>query len=752
MSASHPGDNPPYPEIDADQVMRLVLAHTDDIVICYAADTTILWASPSLERILGYPVADLVGTTFRLSVPEDQDRNLAVFNDAVAQGGTRLRNRSRLKRADGTQVWMDARIYMLRADDSGLQYSVVVLRDVDEQVRTELLLRQSESDFRMMAEHTQDIVFRTDLDNVLQWVSPSFTSITGWDAERWIGQDADHLIHPDDLPALAQAERHVRREGATTSDLRVRCANGTYRWMTLVVEEVASGDSLVRIGSARVSEEAHRTRSLLSRAEDQLRATIDTLLDPHIVLQAVRDTTGQIVDFIYTDANEAACDYNGMSYQQLVGTRLLDLLPGQGESGIFEAYCRVVETGEPLILDDYSFEQQLRNLRGQTRLYDLRVAKLGDGLSYTWRDVTDRYSVQRTLMASEERFRLAMTVAPIGMAVLDLSEGFTEVNPALCRLLGRDSAWLLGHRIENVLVPGEVARFREIRQLLLTGQEKSHTIEQRFLTATGQMVRFDHSIAVVRDSDNRPTSFVCQFIDRTRWIEGEEPAEGAAGSGRRRADGASVLVAAGPGGRFPASATSALLQRRPELIVLEPASLDELDVRVKQDQPQVVVVALAPGLPGLDELQQVEDLLPTLPEDTGVVVLAAAQMREARQVLSAWQRPSALLATRNLADETQLQRAIEAVAQGLVAVEMDAGSGQSGDDDGDLLADLTERELDVLDRVAKGMDNASIADSLCVSVKAVENYVGAIFRKLRLNDETGTHKRIRAALIYLRSQ
>lgn len=739
--------------IDSEMAAGLVLAHTDDILICYSADSTILWASPSLERILGFDPSAVIGTQFRLSVPQDQDGNMAVFNDQIARGADSIRHHSRMQRADGTFLWTEARISVVRDTDGEVQYLVVILQDIDEQVRTEQQLRQSESDFRLMAEHTQDIVFRTDAQHVLQWVSPSFTAILGWDQDHWIGQVADLLIHPDDVDTLAKAERDVRALGATTSDVRVQCSNGSYRWMTLSVQEVASGDRLLRVGSARISEGEHHARTLLSRSEDRLRATMDTLLDPHVVLQAVRDGTGQIVDFLYTEANEAACEYNGMSYQQLVGTRLLDLLPGQADAGIFEAYRRVVETGEPLILDDYAFEQDLGTHRGLVRLYDLRVAKLGDGLSYTWRDVTDRYEAQRTLVASEEKFRLAMSVAPIGMAVLDLSEGFTEVNAALCRLLGRDANWLVGHRMENVLVPGEVSRFHEVRQMLITGREKSHTLEQRFMTATGAIVRLDHSIALARDPDNRPTSFVCQFIDRTRWIQGEEPAEEASKAGRRQADGASVLVASGRAGRFPALATSALLQRRPELIVLEPALLDDLEVRIKEDHPQVVVTMLPPGLPGTDELRRLEALFASAPAETGVVVVTATRQREAKQLLAQWQRPSALLCASTVADDTHLLRAIEAVAQGLVAVDIQGSAEQSNQDPAiDRLDDLTERELDVLDRLSRGMDNAAIAESLCVSVKAVENYVGAVFRKLGLNDETGTHKRLRAALVYLRSQ
>ena len=83
----------------------------------------------------------------------------------------------------------------------------------------------------------------------------------------------------------------------------------------------------------------------------RLRATLDSLLDPHVVLTSVRDDSGEIVDFEYTDANAAACEYNGRPYEELVGMRLLDFLPGHQDTGLLDMYRTVIESGEPLILD-----------------------------------------------------------------------------------------------------------------------------------------------------------------------------------------------------------------------------------------------------------------------------------------------------------------------------------------------------------------------------------------------------------------
>ncbi|GAA3090661.1 response regulator [Streptosporangium carneum] len=69
----------------------------------------------------------------------------------------------------------------------------------------------------------------------------------------------------------------------------------------------------------------------------------------------------------------------------------------------------------------------------------------------------------------------------------------------------------------------------------------------------------------------------------------------------------------------------------------------------------------------------------------------------------------------------------------------------------DPLARLTARERQVLELMAQGLTNASIAQSLHVSQSAVEKHVNALFDKLALSHTTGYSRRVLAVLRYLGS-
>lgn len=53
-----------------------------------------------------------------------------------------------------------------------------------------------------------------------------------------------------------------------------------------------------------------------------------------------------------------------------------------------------------------------------------------------------------------------------------------------------------------------------------------------------------------------------------------------------------------------------------------------------------------------------------------------------------------------------------------------------------LFAELSRREVEVLECLAAGMKNSEIADKLCLSEKTVKTHVGSILKKLHVNDRT----------------
>jgi len=133
------------------------------------------------------------------------------------------------------------------------------------------------------------------------------------------------------------------------------------------------------------------------------REILDSLLDPHLLLSPLRNTTGKITDFRINDANIAAAEYYHLERESMLGRGLLEFLPSDGVRALLAMARDAYESGEPLIVNNFPFALEIY---GQESRFDIRAVRIDDEIVWTWRDVTERYLAAKRLAASEERYRL----------------------------------------------------------------------------------------------------------------------------------------------------------------------------------------------------------------------------------------------------------------------------------------------------------------------------------------------------------
>jgi PAS domain S-box-containing protein len=449
---------------EAAQRMAAIVEGSDDAIISETLEGVITSWNPAATRMFGYSSEEIVGKPVGLLIPQDQagGAKAVVAKVSASQHVEHLETFN--VRKDGTVFPILLTVSPIRDADGAVVGASVICRDTTEQVQAARALATTSWQYRLLAENASDVVVLANPDREVTWVSPSVTGTLGWAPEDLLGTRLADLIHPDDLGATdaVRDELYSGQEVPAPTGgfvLRIRTKSGDYRWLSTMGTPVAdeSGAFVGIVGGWRDVDELVRTREAAKAGEAALRATLDSLLDPHVRMEAVRDESGQITDFVYVDANPAACAYNRIDYQNLIGARLLDLQPGSVGYGLLDQYRQVVETGEPLALDDIVYAQEL--LGGQERHYDVRAARVGDGLSYTWRDVTDRHTAAQWLAESEEHYRLLAENASDVVMRLSPDGRFSWVSGSVVDVLGWAAPDLLGHLIDEFVHPEELAVF-----------------------------------------------------------------------------------------------------------------------------------------------------------------------------------------------------------------------------------------------------------------------------------------------------
>ena len=114
---------------------------------------------------------------------------------------------------------------------------------------------------------------------------------------------------------------------------------------------------------------------------------------------------------------------------------------------------------------------------------------------------------------SEEQFRTAFQDAPIGMALVNLQGRFSQVNSALCRMLGYSAEQLTKLSIPEITHPGDLEATQEALRSVLDGEVETLHLEKRIMAADGRTVRVFANATLVRDQEGQPLHFIGQLVD-----------------------------------------------------------------------------------------------------------------------------------------------------------------------------------------------------------------------------------------------
>jgi serine/threonine-protein kinase PknK len=198
---------------------------------------------------------------------------------------------------------------------------------------------------------------------------------------------------------------------------------------------------------------------------------------------------------------------------------------------------------------------------------------------------------------------------------------------------------------------------------------------------------------------------------------------------------------------------ASLLERSGYEVVAQAADGTQLLTMAREARPDLVVADIRmPPTHTIEGLEAARIIRQELP-DTAILVLSAyVEVEHAMELLAGGAGIGYLLKSR-IADVKEFLDAVQRIARGgsvvdpaLVRELVTARRRQ------DPLAVLSAREREVLELMAEGRSNAGIARRLFVAEGTVEKHISSILTKLNLHEADDDHRRVLAAITFLKAR
>ena len=398
----------------------------------------------------------------RLTHPEDTERWQKAVASALKSEHL-FRMSYKAVKSDGSVIWIQNEGEIIRDPEGKAIRILGTAQDVTDRKKVEEALRESEDKFRIIVENSHDVIFSSNAQGEILYLSPSIEKVMGYKPAELIGTPFRSLVHPDDLPAVQDVIRRNIQEGyaAYRTEYRVRSASGEWRWHEAQGNAVRNerGEFIYYTGLARDVTEQKQAIEALKISHHRLDQLIEFLPDPTIVI----DANGRVEAW-----NRAMEDLTGISAKSIVGQGNFEYaLPFYGErrpilldlalhweNGYERKYLSITERDDGVLISE-SFHPELKGgifISATARaLYDAEGRAVG--AIETLRDITRVKMAENALAESERRLAQIIEFLPDATMVVDTRGTIIAWNEAMKDLTGVDASAMIGKGDREYAIP-----------------------------------------------------------------------------------------------------------------------------------------------------------------------------------------------------------------------------------------------------------------------------------------------------------
>jgi diguanylate cyclase (GGDEF)-like protein/PAS domain S-box-containing protein len=488
---------PPIPKLFSAQQSQLQRLADSAPMILWGSDTAhaITSLNPAaLALVDGLDGLDITAW-LHMIYPEDAAQARETIGSALADN-TEYQVEYRLARSDGSVRWMmgsGAPRFTANGEFAGFTGAIL---DVTDRHAALARLTESEATYRLIADHSSDLIGHYAAGGVYVYVSPSAREIHGYEPGELLGQNVYDYIHPDDQARIqAELSRQLQTgEESRLVELRLRHKAGHYVWLgskAQVARDPVTGahSSTVvisrditaqREAKAELNAQKERFRSLATLSSDWYWET-----DEHGVLTFVSDG-------IRTKT--------GLEPDDLIGKSRLDMAAGSDQPGVIAFQTRF-ERREPFrdivicMLNPARKALQHTRLSGEP-MFDGDIFKGYRGVSS---DITlERGRTEQLARLAFENHAIVED-SPDMFLILDEQRRIVRFNRSVCAIIGYTPDELIGASYIGFVLPSDREYLHAVMDHSLHTSEAVRDFVSRCTHKNGSLVHISWTVRWAAD-------------------------------------------------------------------------------------------------------------------------------------------------------------------------------------------------------------------------------------------------------------
>ncbi|MEI7812803.1 MAG: PAS domain S-box protein [Ignavibacteria bacterium] len=489
-----------------------MIANISDVVCITDTDDILKYISPNIAKWFGWQPQDLTRTKSMLMVhPDDLGYVQKGFSSFLKKDHSVKMLECRLRCKDGSYKPIHLTSVNLM-NDPVINGVLTNYHDISERKQAEDALRESEQNYRTLADSGHTLVWASGTDKLYNYFNRVWLEFTGRTPEQEMGNGWTEGVHPEDLQYCLDVYTGASdRQEKFSMDYRLKRYDDEYRWLQDdgCPRYNSSGEFTGYIGHCIDITEHKQAMETLRLRESYLSAIIENQSG----LFWLKDPDGRVLVVNKNFSDEFGFD----NPESLVGKTDYDLWLRELADKYIAEDRRVIETKKTIIVEESILDE------GNLKWFETYKAPIFDhqgkviGTTGYSINITGRKQAEDALQKSIQRLEFAMNTADMAWWEIELPSGNIAFGKRKAEMLGFPPERFKHSKDFMTLVhPDDYEPMMDAMRRHLDGILNKYETEYRILTASNEYKWFyDIGTIVETDSNKTPVKVAGLVLDIT---------------------------------------------------------------------------------------------------------------------------------------------------------------------------------------------------------------------------------------------